>query len=891
MLSHYRLIEQIDEGGMGVVWKANDEVLNRVVAIKLLAPDAITNESRRKMFLEEARLASSLSHAHIAQVYEFGREGDHDFIVMEYIDGQPLGRIMRGRPLPPRQVAGYGRQVALAVARAHRQGLLHRDLKPGNILVTADGEVKVVDFGLAILFERRDMTLDLGGTGLSEATTLSEAATRLPLRPQERRIAGTLPYMSPEQVRGERLDSRSDIFSLGVILYEMTTGSLPFRGATVAMVAAEIERAQPRPVHEVIAQVPFELNRTIHKALSARPSERYQTMDDLAVDLNRLLQDLESGSSPAYAELAARPSGRPRRGLILAAGFLGVILLSAALLWTATSFRPRGRRAAAPIHRQLTFSGDARDAEITEDGQFVAYAQKRQEGGESLMVQDLSGGRPLEIMQAVRFGDHRWSPGGGDLLVCTNEGLFRVPRLGGAQRHILPQCPFFSWSPDGLRVATAAITYGPIRLVEVETEQVTQLPLKEKFTFLHGIDWSPKGQLIAFHTLNEQGQSTLWTISSGGGSQARILAESSPIQAMRWSSDGRFLYYVLPGPNTPELRRIEIDPESGQTASDAETVLTGLPISSISIARQADKIAYTRATSETNLWVVTPGRSNRAGAVETRKLTSGTYEDKSAVISPDGSQVAFVRNGDIHLVASAGGPARQLTFTKGSEWSPAWSPDGRWIAFGSNEGGAARVWRIAAEGGSPRAFDKTRLGQQLVWAPGKRIVYHRTGNRNFNLLDPESGSESPLVKNDSVGFIFSPMYSPDGTRVVALWNRRRPDGRTGSAYWAISTADSAETFLGDAPVPVKGFAPGVRHTPLGWSGDGSWLYTWASSDPRRFLRIPAGGGEAETVFEWPFNGEMVGAPCSPFPADNRWLCTVGTSRSDIWLVEHLDPAE
>jgi Tol biopolymer transport system component/predicted Ser/Thr protein kinase len=872
MLSHYRLVEPIGEGGMGIVWKAHDEVLNRLVAIKLLAADASRDESHRKMFLEEARLASSVSHAHIVQVYEFVRAGNLDFIVMEYIDGRPLSRVMRGQPLPPRQVADYGRQVALAVARAHRQGLLHRDLKPGNILLTPDGEVKVVDFGLAILFERRDMTFDVQATGLSEATT------QVPLRPEERRIAGTLPYMSPEQLRGERLDSRSDIFSFGVILYEMTTGSLPFRGATVAMVAAEIQKAQPTPVHEIIAQVPFELDRTIQKALAARPSERYQTMDDMAVDLNRLSRDLESGSSPAYAQVARRPSLRLRRGLWSAAG-----LLAAALLVTAMIFRPLERRDAisAPVHRQVTFTGAARNAEISPDGQFVAYIQRREGGGDGLMVQDLAGGQPLEILQAKRLQDYqgpRWSPGGAELLVCSDEGLLRLPRLGGSHREVVRgSCPFVSWSPDGKRVAAAAIIHRPIRLVDIETEQITQLPLEKEFTFLQGIDWSPEGNFIAFYTVDEQGQSTIWTIPSAGGAQEKILTETAGIKAMRWSGEGRSLYYLLPGVNTPELRRIDVDPKTGRAASGAATVLTGLPLSSISFSRTGNKLAYTRATIERNLWLVTPGKSGRAGSVETRRLTSGTFDDQWPVVSPDGSAIAFVRNGDLNVVAVAGGPARQLTFTKGSEWCPAWSPDGRWIAFGSNEGGTAKVWRIAAEGGTPRAFDKTRLSKQLIWAPGARILYQRPGNRTFHLLEPETGKETPLV-DESAGVIFNPLYAPDGTRVVAQWLRYSGGGKRGSSYWAISLTGSPEVFLGpDAPVP------------LGWSADGTWLYTSdATSERTRFLRMPAGGGKAETVFEWPF-GEEASGFCSPFSSDARWLCGVGSARSDVWLVEHLDP--
>src|SRR5262245_11596559 len=278
MLSHYRLVEKIGEGGMGVVWKAEDNVLNRTVAIKVLPADLALDEKRRRMFLDEARLAASVAHGNIVQVHELGRDADLDFIVMEFVEGQPLSKILHGRPLPLDKVADWGMQVAQGLARAHRKGLIHRDLKPANILATPDGEVKIADFGLAVLFERRDSTVASHVSDLTE-TIPEETRTR---------IAGTLPYMSPEQMRGERLDTRSDIFSFGTVLYEMTTGLRPFTGSTAAEVAQEILRTQPKPVHELVPQVPLELHRIIAKTLARRPEDRYQHLDDAAVDLRRL---------------------------------------------------------------------------------------------------------------------------------------------------------------------------------------------------------------------------------------------------------------------------------------------------------------------------------------------------------------------------------------------------------------------------------------------------------------------------------------------------------------------------------------------------------------------------------------------------------------------------
>ncbi len=342
MLSHYRLVEKIGEGGMGVVWKAHDMVLNRSVAIKVLPPDVARDDARRQMFMDEARLASSVNDAHIVQVYELGREADLDFIAMEYVEGRPLSELIQGRPLSPARLATFGLQVAQALTRAHRKGLLHRDLKPANILVTAEGDVKVVDFGLATLMERRDTTLASGQETLTSAGEQNKAPGGIPRR-TNRGPVGTLPYMSPEQIAGEKVDGRSDIYSLGVVLYEMTTGRRPFVGSTSEALVREIRRARPRPPHEIVPKLPLDLDRIIVKAMGAARTERYQTMDDLAVDLKRLGRDLESGSSPSYDDLKIEGADAHRRAVWLRV--LGAVLLASVVATAVWLKGPWGRSA------------------------------------------------------------------------------------------------------------------------------------------------------------------------------------------------------------------------------------------------------------------------------------------------------------------------------------------------------------------------------------------------------------------------------------------------------------------------------------------------------------------------------------------------------------------
>jgi TolB-like protein/predicted Ser/Thr protein kinase/Flp pilus assembly protein TadD len=317
MLSHYRLVEKVGEGGMGVVWKAEDTVLGRTVAIKVLPADVALDDDRRRMLLDEARLAASVAHGNIVQVHELGRDGDLDFIVMEYVEGQPLNELLQGKPLAFETVADWGLQVAQGLARAHRKGLIHRDLKPANILVTSEGELKIVDFGLARFFPRPDTSTASLTSPLAQTLTAAN------------RIAGTLPYMSPEQLRGGHLDARSDIFSFGTLLYEMTSGRRPFASPSPAEIAEQIERCQPPPILGIVPTVPPGLRRIIDKALVHRPEDRYQDMSDVAVDLKSLRKDLESGASSWGASTLGR---KPLRlvllggALVVAAG-LGLLAL------------------------------------------------------------------------------------------------------------------------------------------------------------------------------------------------------------------------------------------------------------------------------------------------------------------------------------------------------------------------------------------------------------------------------------------------------------------------------------------------------------------------------------------------------------------------------------
>lgn len=271
-ISHYKILEKLGEGGMGVVYKAEDAKLHRTVALKFLRPDAVENRELKARFLSEAEAAAALTHPNICVVYEIDEADELSFIAMEYVEGENLAQKIRKRPLPLDEALNLVTQVADGIQAAHERGVVHRDIKPGNVMIDAKSRAKVMDFGLA---------------HLEEATKITRTGT----------IIGTPAYMSPEQVRGEKVDYRTDIWSLGVVLYEMVTGRLPFQGESGQAVALSIQNEQPEPTTALRSGIPKELDRIVSKALAKNPGERYQHVDELLVDLRSLKQQLESEPS------------------------------------------------------------------------------------------------------------------------------------------------------------------------------------------------------------------------------------------------------------------------------------------------------------------------------------------------------------------------------------------------------------------------------------------------------------------------------------------------------------------------------------------------------------------------------------------------------------------
>lgn len=457
-LSRYKILEEIGRGGMGVVYRARDVKLNRDVALKVLRPELVADEARKRRFVQEAQAAAALKHANIAVVYEIDDVDDVTFIGMELIEGEKLSDVLARKPLPLSRALEIAIEVTDGLSTAHEKGIVHRDLKPANIMMTEDGHPKIIDFGLAKLVEPV-------GEGRSELDTAVKGETR------DGQVLGTLAYMSPEQAKGQTVDHRTDIFSFGIVLYEMLTGELPFKAESAAEMPHAIIHQPPGPLGDRVsgATAP-ELQRIVNKCLAKDREERYQTAKDLVIDLRGVKRDSESQPSGVAAATELPIGARARRRWLLPAGVAFLLLVAVAgimlLRGSSESNPPRIGRTI-----QLTREpGLEIHPAISPDGNMVAYAAGPLQRTK-IYVQQISGGRavPLTVELPGRHYLPQWSPDGSQISFNSIENnrneMYVIPSLGGAPRPLVDAewegSDLYErsggygivWSPDGRKLA------------------------------------------------------------------------------------------------------------------------------------------------------------------------------------------------------------------------------------------------------------------------------------------------------------------------------------------------------------------------------------------------------------------------------------------------------
>jgi serine/threonine protein kinase/Tol biopolymer transport system component len=825
-VSHYRIISLIGSGGMGEVYLAEDTVLSRRVALKLLPEYFSRDRDRLRRFQQEARAASALNHPNIITIFEIGEFDGRHFITTEFIDGRTLRQHFFGeekhtsrKPLPLREVLDIAIQTADALAAAHEAHIVHRDIKPENIMLRRrDGYVKVLDFGLAKLTEGAEVGVDPEGPTKTQVKTSAGV------------VMGTASYMSPEQARGEKVDVRTDIWSLGVVVYEMVAGSVPFERSTPSEVIALILEREPPPLARYAREAPAELERIVNKALTKDREERYQTAKDLLVDLRRLRQRLEveaeiertaepqkesseqkavatgseqqaavTGRRVAAEALSAAPSTssaehvtreirRHKRVtlllltvliLALAAGGYGIYRLAGQRNMPVVSFQ-------GATWKRLTSSGKVTRAAISPDGNFVAHVVD--DGGrQSLRVRQIVTKSNIEVVapDAVTYQSLTFTPDGNHIYYILqskdmpDSSLYQVSTLGRDPKRLplkldteaidLVRRANVSFSPDGKRFVFSRIDAGKeaaLVIANADGSGEQKLVTHRSPEVCGWPAWSPDGKTIAYAMGNEDSNDMTVFVARIADGTFKPLASQRwlRVQRMAWLSDGSGLLVLATAAQSTYSFQIWYLSYPGGEARRVTNELNNYV--DLSLTEDSSALATVQFGQQANLWIAPAGEAARARQIT---FAAGGREGGSGISwTPDGRIVyssVTVEGHDIWIINADGTSQRQLTNNSRVNRSPAVTPDGRYIFFLSDRTGVPHIWRMDLDGGDPKQLTNGAGEQHPDCSPDGRWVIYQTvfGEETIWRVSAEGGE--PVKLTGEVSFQAAAV-SPDSKLIA-----------------------------------------------------------------------------------------------------------------------------
>ena len=840
-IGSYRIDARLGAGGMGEVYRATDTRLHRVVAIKILSQHLRRDPLLRQRFEREARAVAALKHSHICVLHDIGREGDIDFLVMEHLEGVTLAESLVRGPLRIEEALRHAVEIADALAETHRQGIVHRDLKPGNIMLTRSG-VKLLDFGLAKLKPALNYSADrLESTALTATTT----------------IVGTVNYMSPEQLKGKAVDSRSDIFAFGAILYEMVTGTKAFGGDSSASVVAAILDREPPQLATIGRAVPATVERIIRKCLEKEPGDRFQGTDDL-------LNALRHVPVPHYSDAATQNAVhrlKTRKYVWAATTAALAIGAGATSSWMLQGSRTPSTESEI-ASRQVTFSGDVRLAALSPDGRTMAFVRS-EPGGQQLLVQDLAGGRTLEILRAPEIFDLKWMPNGSQVVATSvssvgspdnsggplPRGTLLIPRLGGPPQPLPAEGPFVAISPDGAQVAGLFPAPSSIAVVPIAGGPVRTIRLPEARS-IHNLHWGARTNELFIPVTTFEGRTAVLAVRPDGHDRRRIFESRSDLPFFVCPSETEDALYVV-----EESRLLRL-PLRGPAASLPAAKLADVPTASsgCSVSSDGQSFLHIRRLIEASLWRL----DLVAGEPAAVPLARETAFYGALSISPDGSWVLTSVGNDIVKVPVNGGD--RVSLAKGAR--PALSRDGAHIAYLSGQ----KIWVADADGRNAVELKSTDLGSQsLAWLPDGPLAWQSVDNRNYVIRNLKTGSDERFLLKNPFGFVSDPRFSRDGTHLAVFWNREK------TGLWVLSWPGREERFL----------VPDLR--PVGWSADGIFIYALNRSG--ELVRVLTSTGEFESVRGFP-SGTLDW--CDVDQGSTTIVCSISNVQSDAWLMSRFD---
>ena len=815
-LNHYRIVAPLGKGGMGEVFVAEDTKLQRKVALKVLSALMASDPERRQRFEREAQAVAALNHPNIVTIHSVEEDRGIPFLTMELVEGRPLNEVMTAGPLALDPLLRIGIAISDAIAAAHQRGITHRDLKPANVMVAPDGRVKVLDFGLAKLREAQ-----LEGD--------AEDVTRMPATDLtgEGRIIGTVAYMSPEQAEGKPVDSRTDIFSLGVMLHEMATGEKPFKGDTNMSVISSILKDTPSSITDVNPNLPAGLARVIRRALAKDASRRYQSATDLRNDLEELKQEIDGGLTMSVHGMPVPKTSRanwPKR--VLALG-LGAILLGA-VAFGISKWMGAAPAAAASVFEadrftRLTSTGNAFLATISPDGNYVVHI-KNTGTIPSLWVRQTTTTSDVQIVPPapVRFDSVTYAPDATHVYYNTYSltggvaTLYKVPVLGGTPHPVLEDVDSrISFSPD--RKQFAFVRGAPARgtaylmvanIDGTDVRQLATLPQGELFSNF-AVAWSPDGKtlLVPAQSAKDGPHQLVVAVDTATGTPTRLPGRWAFVGDVQWLPDGRSFGIAAAGFTGGGPQVWQVSYPSG----DARRITNDLNnYIGVSFTADGKSLVTVQAENVSNLWVA-PATDLAGGKQITTGRGRGDGQGGLAW-TPDGRIVyGSVVSGkpEIWIADADGSNARQLTTAEGASTQPSVTKDGRYIVFQRFIKNGAYLWRMGLDGSDPKQL--TQGGVETGPRAGTDFVYYTVAT---------SGSPKPwkvsINGGDPVAMgdvHFRPIdVSPDGKQLLgAGWDQTERR----SVLAVMSTA-------GGAPRPSRRFISAA--VPGGIQTDGVWRF-------------------------------------------------------------------